>query len=287
MLDVRHRTTYSYTGPVERSSHRFRLSPTHDVFQQVVSHDLAIDAAGARFGFEDVFGNLVTGLEVSARFTALTVEARSVVEVRQVIDRPDLLPGRLTLPLVWMPWQHQMMAPYLLPAELPENQLRELGSFAEGFATRNANDLLATLDDMTRSIKSDFRYTPGLTTVDTSAFDVFRDRAGVCQDFANLMICACRLLNLPARYRVGYIYTGADYENTIQSEASHAWVEVYIPHLGWRGYDPTNGCRAGTNHVRVAAGRNYRDATPTSGVISRGGGGEKLDIDVKVIDISP
>ena len=208
------------------------------------------------------------------------------MEVRQILDRPDLLPERNTLPLVWMPWQRQMMSPYLLPVELPENQLRELGDFAESFVARNRHDLLATLDDLTESIKRDFRYTPGFTTVETSSFEVYRARAGVCQDFANLMICACRLLNIPARYRVGYIYTGANYENTIQSEASHAWVEVYIPYLGWRGYDPTNGCRVGTDHVRVARGRNYRDATPTSGVIHRGGGGERLDIDVQVLDVS-
>ena len=87
---------------------------------------------------------------------------------------------------------------------------------------------------------------------------------------------------MPARYRVGYIYTGADYENKIQSEASHAWVEVYLPWAGWRGYDPTNGCLANLDHVRVAVGRNYRDATPTSGTIFKGGEGETLSVSVKV-----
>ena len=96
------------------------------------------------------------------------------------------------------------------------------------------------------------------------------------------MICLARLLGVPARYRVGYIYTGASYENKIQSEASHAWAELYLPWTGWLGFDPTNGCLANNDHVRVAAGRNYRDATPTAGTIYKGGGYETLAIDVRV-----
>ena len=93
------------------------------------------------------------------------------------------------------------------------------------------------------------------------------------------------LLSLPARYRMGYIYTGANYANKIQSEASHAWAEVYLPYLGWRGFDPTNGCRASQDHVRVAIGRNYIDATPTSGTIYKGGGLETLKVKVKITEV--
>ena len=99
------------------------------------------------------------------------------------------------------------------------------------------------------------------------------------------MICLARLLHIPARYRMGYIYTGANYENQIQSDASHAWVELYLPQVGWHGLDPTNGIQVGLDHVRVACGRNYRDATPTSGTIYKGGGMETLEIRVQVQDL--
>jgi transglutaminase-like putative cysteine protease len=122
----------------------------------------------------------------------------------------------------------------------------------------------------------------GSTTSETTAFEVFESRRGVCQDFANLMICLARLLQVPARYRMGYIFTGADYQNKIQSEASHAWLELYIPRVGWHGFDPTNGIQVGADHIRVACGRNYRDATPTSGTIYRGGGTETLTVSVRV-----
>jgi transglutaminase-like putative cysteine protease len=100
----------------------------------------------------------------------------------------------------------------------------------------------------------------------------------VCQDFANLLICMARLLGIPARYRVGYIFAAG----REAVEASHAWAELYLPHDGWRGFDPTNGSLVGRDHVRVACGRNFRDAAPTSGTIYRGGGRETLEIDVHV-----
>jgi transglutaminase-like putative cysteine protease len=91
-----------------------------------------------------------------------------------------------------------------------------------------------------------------------------------------------RLMNIPARYRVGYIYTGGNYENKIWSEASHAWVELYLPQSGWVGFDPTNGTVVGLDHVRVACGRHYLDATPTSGTLFKGGGVETLGVSVKI-----
>jgi transglutaminase-like putative cysteine protease len=94
-----------------------------------------------------------------------------------------------------------------------------------------------------------------------------------------------RLLNVPARYRMGYISTGADYRNRIQSDASHAWVEIYLPWIGWHGLDPTNGCQVNLDHIRVACGRNFRDATPTSGTIYKGGGMETLVLGVRVEEL--
>jgi transglutaminase-like putative cysteine protease len=138
---------------------------------------------------------------------------------------------------------------------------------------------------MNLTIYRDFKYVSGSTTLATTPFDVYCNRRGVCQDFANLLICLARLLSIPARYRVGYIYTGGNYENKVQSEASHAWVELYLPWMGWQGFDPTNGCLVGRDHVRVACGRNYRDATPTSGTIYKGGGTETLSVDVRVQDL--
>lgn len=281
ILQVTHETIYRYKQSVEHSTHLFRLRPVHDLEQSVIEHALEILPRTPRSSFEDVFGNQATRVAIREPYNELKIIARSRVRVRRT-PTANSPRQRWTIPLVWMPWQRQMMLPYLLPPELPESQLRELSDFAMSFVERQDYDLVETLADINATIYHDFKYESHSTTLATTAFDVYVQRRGVCQDFANLFICLARLLSVPARYRVGYIHTGANYENKLQSEASHAWVELYLPWLGWRGYDPTNGCLAAQDHVRIAAGRNYTDAAPTSGTIFKGGGAETLTVAVRV-----
>jgi transglutaminase-like putative cysteine protease/predicted glutamine amidotransferase len=288
ILTVTHATSYRYAQTVERSTHLFRLVPVHDRIQNVLEHSLVCKADGhemeaKQVEFEDVFGNRARRIVLEQPFRELTVVARSRVLVSDT-DPLEFKPlsARRSIPLVWMPWQREMMAPYILPAELPETQLQELADYAMTFVERNDYDLIGTLLDMNRSIFKEYKYSQGSTTVGTSAFDVYANRRGVCQDFTNLFICLARLLGVPARYVCGYVYTGPKAENQAQSEASHAWVQLYLPELGWKGFDPTNGILTQTDHVRVAVGRNYRDATPTSGTIYVGGGAETLTVDVRV-----
>ena len=281
--EITHETVYRYETPVETSTHTVRLQPVRDLTQDVLEYKLEISPPGKAYSYEDVFGNHVLSFQISQPYTELWVRARSKVRTHHVDTHSSL--RSTSIPLVWMPWQRQMMNPFLLPPELPETELRELSGFAMSFAARREYDLLETLIDVNEALHRDFKYIPGVTTLETSAFDVFQERRGVCQDFANLFICLARLLGVPARYRVGYIHTGAGYHNQIQSEASHAWAEVYLPSVGWRGFDPTNGCLVDLDHVRVASGRNYRDATPTAGTLYAGGHGEKLDVSVRVTRI--
>jgi transglutaminase-like putative cysteine protease/predicted glutamine amidotransferase len=285
-FDIVHETLYRYEKPVERSTHMLRLTPYHDRLQRLLSHELEISVDCRERVFEDVFGNAVRKLLVESPFHELRLLARSRV---RVLDTDPLsyrpIHARSSIPLVWMPWQRHMLTPYLLPPELPETQLLELVDYAQGFVKRNDSDLLDTLLDINATIFSDYEYVQGATSLSTTAWDVYERRRGVCQDFTNLFICLARLLGVPARYVCGYIYTGpkaASHANHIQSEASHAWVQLYLPEAGWKGFDPTNGILTQTDHVRVAVGRNYVDATPTSGTIYVGGGGETLRASVRV-----
>lgn len=281
--DVTHRTVYRYVKPVERSLHVLRLTPFHDRLQTVKSHELAVSVNGQARDYEDVFGNRVRRLTVESPFSELVIEAKSVVESLDV-DPLGFGPLRVssTIPLVWMPWQRQVLDPFLLPPELPETELAELADYAMSFVKRNDSDLLDTMLDINTTIKREYKYLQGSTNVFTTPFEVYVNRRGVCQDFANVMICLARLLGVPARYVCGYVYTGPKEENQVQAEASHAWVQLYLPQVGWKGFDPTNGKLTQTEHIRVAVGRNYRDATPTSGTIFVGGGGETLSVDVVV-----
>jgi transglutaminase-like putative cysteine protease len=275
---------YRYQTPVERSTHVIRLTPKHDRLQSVLEHAVTISTPGHRREYEDVFGNQVTRLDIENAFTEMIVEGRSIVEARDAdpLSFRSMYRARNTIPLVWMPWQRHMLQPYLLPAELPETQLQELTEYAMSFVERNDYNLLDTLLDLNQSIYREYRYKPASTTLGTTPFEVYEERKGVCQDFANLFICLARLLGIPARYVVGYVYTGPKHANQIQSEASHAWVQTYLPEAGWKGFDPTNGILTQTEHVRVAVGRNFVDATPTEGTIFVGGGPETLEVDVRV-----
>jgi transglutaminase-like putative cysteine protease/predicted glutamine amidotransferase len=281
--NVKHRTTYRYGSPVERSMHVFRLTPIHDREQTLLQNDIHVSVDGKQTEYEDVFGNRARRMSVETPYTELTVEATSRVEL---LDTDPLsfrpLRGSTTIPLVWMPWQRQVLQPFLLPEELPETQLHDLIEYGMSFVRRNEFDLLDTLLDLNTTIFREFAYQQGATTVHTTPYEVFANRRGVCQDFANLFICVARLLGVPARYVCGYLYAGPDHANQRQAEASHAWAQVYLPDVGWRGFDPTNGILTQTEHIRVAAGRNYIDATPTSGTIFVGGGGETLEVMVRV-----
>ncbi len=283
LMRVVHETSYSYSEPVEKSEHVFRLIPMYNRYQQVLEYSLDVSVPAQKIVYRDVFNNDVVHMTVDKQYNELKIKSQAIVRIHR-IDVDDFShPLRQTkIPATWMPWQRQMMQAFIMPHELPETQLRELSEYANSFAERNDFNLFETFVDMNRTIYEDYQYKQGATDLDTTAFEVYVSRKGVCQDFANLLICMARLLNIPARYRVGYIYTGADYQNKIQSEATHAWAELYIPYVGWRGFDPTNGKLVDTDYIRTATGRNYIDATPTSGTIYKGGGkNEKLTVNVK------
>jgi transglutaminase-like putative cysteine protease/predicted glutamine amidotransferase len=280
---VVHRTSYRYDHPVERSSHVFKLVPIEDRLQRLLSNAIEVSVGGKYRDYEDVFGNQARRMEIDRPYDEMVITSTSRVEVLDV-DPLSYKPlhQRAQIPVVWMPWHQQVLQPFLLPPELAESELRELSEYAMSFAVRNDFDLVDTLLDVNQSIFREYKYTPGATTVFTTPFEVYSNRRGVCQDFTNLFMCLARLLGLPARYVCGYLWTGPKNPNQRQAEASHAWAQVFLPEVGWKGFDPTNGILTQTDHVRVAVGRSYRDATPTSGTLFVGGGGEKLDVEVRV-----
>jgi transglutaminase-like putative cysteine protease len=133
-----------------------------------------------------------------------------------------------------------------------------------------------------RKIHRDFRYKPGSTSIRTSALEAFGARRGVCQDFAHVMIACLRVRGLAARYVSGYLRTlpppGAG-PSWVGADASHAWVSVYCPPLGWVDLDPTNDLIVGTDHIVVAWGRDFADVSPLRGIII---GGHRHSLSVRV-----
>jgi transglutaminase-like putative cysteine protease len=285
-LRVRHSNQYTYDQPIARSAHRLHLRPAHDRRQTLLEHSLIITPEIPLTEYEDVFGNWTTRFEVNEPYSELAITAESIVELLDVDPFAFAsLPNRPVFPVNWMPWELKMLTPYLSPVELAETQLTELYDFAMSFVTRNNYDLLETLFDLNLTIFRDFAYVPASTSLETTPYDVLVNKQGVCQDFANLVICVARLLNIPARYVCGYVFTGNTGEARAGSDASHAWVQLYVPNVGWKGFDPTNGVLPATDHVRMAVGRHYRDTAPIAGTLYSSAA-ETLSIDVEVSDVT-
>jgi transglutaminase-like putative cysteine protease/predicted glutamine amidotransferase len=283
-LSILHKTSYVYRGsPVERSTHLFRLCPMSDRLQTVLDYELSVSVEGRWNDFEDVFGNRARRVVIETPYRELIVTAKSRVEVNETDPLAfDDRHVRGVIPLVWMPWQRKMLEPYLQPPELPETELVELIDYGMRFVKRNDGNVLDTLLDLNDAIHREYKYVQGSTTLATTPFEVYATRRGVCQDFSNLMICLARLMGVPARYVCGYVVPLPTTNVGQAVQASHAWVQLYLPEVGWRGLDPTNGTITSSEHVRVAVGRSYLDATPTSGTIFVGGGAETLKVEVDV-----
>jgi transglutaminase-like putative cysteine protease len=126
-----------------------------------------------------------------------------------------------------------------------------------------------------------FEYVPKSTKVDSPIDHAIETRQGVCQDFAHIMIALVRRLKIPCRYVSGYLYRRAQDHDRSVVDATHAWVEAFLPPLGWVGFDPTNCLLAGDRHIRTAIGRDYADVPPTRGIF-RGHTPSELSVAVRV-----
>ncbi len=127
--------------------------------------------------------------------------------------------------------------------------------------------VLAYAQALSSEIYHGFEYVPGATDILTPLSAFVAGKRGVCQDYAHLMLSAARSRGVPARYVSGYIYAGAG-DGTLGAGATHAWVEIYLPHAGvWKGFDPTNNILVSGNHIKIAVGRDYADVPPTKGLL--------------------
>ena len=140
----------------------------------------------------------------------------------------------------------------------------------------------ATMELCSRIYK-DFTFTPGFTEISTPVDTVFEHRKGVCQDYAHFALSCLRSLGLAARYVSGYIETipPPGKEKLVGSDASHAWIAVFVPEVGWVEYDATNNLLVNDQHIRAAYGRDFSDVVPLKGIVYSGGEQEmKVSVDV-------
>ena len=291
VYEISHATTYAYAGSVAVSHHLLRLTPRQTMRQRCLSHQLSVEPSPTvNAAHRDYFGNNTHFISVEQSHTELVVTSRCRVALR-----PALIPEASETPA----WEG-VRARY--SADNSEQSLEAheftyastlvpIGpDFAEYAAPAFAKQrpILDAVTDLTERIHRDFKFDPTATAVTTPVQDVFKQRRGVCQDFAQFQIACLRSMGLPARYVSGYLETEPPpgQPKLRGADASHAWVSFLCPGHGWIDLDPTNNCLPSLRHITIGWGRDYSDVAPTRGVLV-GGQSQQMSVAVDVVACGP
>jgi transglutaminase-like putative cysteine protease len=275
-LKVQHLTRYEYLGSVHDSLNEARLQPVSDHAQTCTDFLLRIDPSAEVRDYPDFYGNCVHYVDVKASHASLEIEALS--HVLTFRDARGAVPPSVPPPSLKDDSRFESCFEFLQTSEfvsLEQEVWRESVDALPAGVTDFWQDTLK----IGAHIHHSFTYTPCVTTVNTKPAEVVRTRQGVCQDFAHLMLGICRTHGIPARYVSGYFYNQDRAHDEI--EASHAWVEVFLPGYGWKGFDPTHNRVPDTRYIKLAVGRDYGDIRPVSGTF-RGLGTRQLVVEVQI-----
>lgn len=260
-LAIDHITRYRFESPVARGLQRLRLTPASLPGQDVRDWSLAIEGGRVEAEYRDQHCNQVTLISIEPGTRELAIRGRGLIEVadRHGITGPHAGP----LPL----WFYR-----------DPTALTRAGPTVRAFLGLPLEEQpLPRLHALSGAIREAVRYAPGTTGPGTTAEEAAGAGAGVCQDHAHIFIAAARLLGFPARYVSGYLMMN----DRVEQEASHGWAEAHVEALGWVGFDVSNGVSPDARYVRLATGRDYREAAPITGLV-QGAGNEELHVALAV-----
>ena len=261
-LSIRHTTRYAFDKPVVHALQRLRLTPKETQGQKILNWEMQYENAAPELEYDDQNFNTVTLIAVDPGATEVTVTCRGEVQTEDnagVIGRHS---GHLPL------WSFLGQTKLTKPGPKLRALIRDVPQ---------DGDKIDFLHALSAHIRDQVAYQTGSTRVTTSAEEAVADGQGVCQDHTHIFIGAARAADIPARYVSGYLMMN----DRIEQEATHAWAEAHIDGLGWVGFDISNGISPDPRYVRVATGRDYRDAAPVTG-ITFGSREQVLTVDVAV-----
>lgn len=287
---VVHTTSYRYSQPAPLCHNLVHLTPRTFARQKCLYHELEIVPSPSFVeSWYDYFGNGAHFFSLETPHTELIITARSELQV---------LPSDPFLPAATLPWEDARAHLQNPPGEetraasqfCHESPFVPRSAEAEKFAAPlflPGRPLLDAVLALTSHIFREFKFDKTATAVNTPTSEVFKKRRGVCQDFAHLQIACLRSLGLAARYVSGYLLTDPPpgKPKLVGADASHAWISVYCPGLGWIDYDPTNNLIPDIRHVTLGWGRDYGDVCPINGVLI-GGGKSELSVSVDVAPVA-
>ena len=277
---IRHLTKFLYSNSVSESMMETRMHPRSDQNQRCLTFHLSVSPRCRVFSYRDHLANQVHHFDIPGQHGQLVIVAESLVEVQPAPQIPSFLAPDAWNELDAMIEQDDYWE-MLLPSEFA-TATPALDSLAEELDVRRRDDPLMVLQQLNEQLYNHFEYVPKSTKADSPIDLALLTHAGVCQDFAHIMITLVRSkLRIPCRYVSGYLFHGnSDHDRSVNS-ATHAWVEALVPQLGWVGFDPTNWLVAGDRHIRTAIGRDYSDVPPTHGIF-RGRANSELTVAVRV-----
>ena len=273
---IKHITRYTYPSPVIDCTNQIMLYPIIDSLLEVRNHEIKISSDPAVESFVDYFGNHVGVFSIIKPHNGLLIESIANVITKPITFPADDAGASTQWELLKSLKYHTSYMDFLKPeifasAEEVRNILSEIIS-EERTPLENATRL-------SEYLYNNFTYKKGITSVETKTEEVWRLKAGVCQDFAHILLIFLRMFEIPSRYVSGYI---CPKDKEMRGEgATHAWVEAYIPNYGWLGLDPTNNCIVNDQHVRLATGRNFADCTHVKGTY-KGSGEHALEVSVEI-----
>jgi transglutaminase-like putative cysteine protease len=276
---IRHLTRFRYSDPISESIMETRMNPRSDSSQHCLTFSLSVSPRCRVFSYRDHLGNNVHHFDIPGEHNQLVIVAESVVEQQALPDVPEFLStdawDALDAQVEAGDYQ-EMLLPSTFAVETPAVAL-----LAEQMGVTRRDDPLMLVRELNQRLFDYFEYVPRSTRVDSPIDEAIVSGKGVCQDFAHTMIALLRHVKIPARYVSGYLYRSREDHDRSTPDATHAWVDVLMPNLGWVGFDPTNNLVAHHRHIRTAVGRDYADVPPTHGVF-RGQTASELYVAVHV-----
>lgn len=274
---IEHLTRYRYSAPIRENIMEVRMRPRSDAQQHCAKFKLSVTPPAQALSFQDYLGNIVHHFNIPGQHGQLTLKAEAEVQLQPPPVLPESLPAASWAELNRLAEQGDSWDMVQPSHFTPATPL--LAELAAEFNLNRRSDPLRLLRRLNQAMFEAFAYTPASTEVDSPIDEAIAARKGVCQDFSHIMIALTRRLGIPCRYVSGYLYHLKEAEDRSATDASHAWVEAYLPELGWVGFDPTNNLIAAERHIRVAVGRDYADVPPTRGIFK---GEAETDLTVAV-----
>jgi transglutaminase-like putative cysteine protease len=264
---IDHTTALTFPTPVREHQCELRLAPREDTYQRRLRVTITVEPDATLASYQDSFGNLVHHFSIMAPHDAL--KTRLEAEVETLLSNPF---GYTALPAAreaaWIADQMRTQPrlwDFVLHRSAFTPDLQRLDHGLELPKRDGTASVLESVQLAQRWVGDVLEYRSGVSTADSPLETALHERAGVCQDFAHLLVSVVRGWGVPARYVMGYVDPGYLDDEEPAPEATHAWAEVLIPGAGWRGFDAVHQLVVNDTYVAVAVGRDHRDAAPQRG----------------------